>query len=178
MVVTPNWLDRLILCAESEDRIAFVNPLTNTAEQIALPMPPGSDFMDMYRRINHRIVKSTWLKNLLTKDGFEAYKIALGMDLDRFYPRDDTTDHPVVMAMARPKTPRRGFQTTIDASAQIKQASPETEIILFGDRFLRRYPIPFSYRDEGVVASQERLARLYSEADVFIDGSDFQGFGR
>ena len=118
------------------------------------------------------------LETVMADEGYETHKITLGMDLGRFYPRMIKKDRPTVMAMVRPKTPRRGFQTTIDAIAQIKQAMPETEIILFGDRFLRNHSIPFPYRDEGIVTDQDRLAVLYSESDVFIDGSDFQGFGR
>lgn len=134
--------------------------------------------LDMYQRIIHRIVKSDWLKDQLADEGFDTFKIPLGMDLGRFYPREVLSDKPTIIAMARPQTPRRGFQTTIDALFRVKQTIPETKIILFGDRFLRRNKIPFTYRDAGVVTDQEQMAALYSEADVFLDGSDFQGFGR
>jgi len=134
--------------------------------------------MDMYRRIDHRIVKSNWLQSMLNQEGFDSHKIPLGMDLGRFYPRHSSVNRPTVIAMARPQTPRRGFLTMIDALARVKQAVPEVDIILFGDRFLRRQAIPFPFRDEGVVTNQEHLARLYAEAHVFLDGSDFQGFGR
>ena len=131
-----------------------------------------------YALIPHRIVKSDWLQGMLSNDGYSTRKILLGMNLARFYPRDVVRDQPVVLAMARPQTPRRGFEPTIAALAQIKATLPEVEIVLFGDRFLGRQNIPFPFRDEGVVADQNRLAELYSEATVFLDGSDFQGFGR
>jgi len=54
---------------------------------------------------------------------------------------------------------------------------PEVEIVLFGDD-LSKQDIPFTYRDEWVITNQNRLAELYSTADVYLDGSDFQGFGR
>jgi glycosyltransferase involved in cell wall biosynthesis len=101
------------------------------------------------------------------------------MDLGQFYPRSIQRGlQPMVLAMARPGTPRRGFPTIIAALAQVKQARPEIEIVLFGDRFLDQQAIPFPFRDEGLVIRQERLAELYSEADLFLDGSEFQGFGR
>ncbi|MBW1743327.1 MAG: glycosyltransferase family 4 protein, partial [Deltaproteobacteria bacterium] len=114
----------------------------------------------------------------LAKDGYRSEKIRLGMDLSLFYPRNNKrSSHPVVLAMARPGTPRRGFPHVVEALKRVKHALPETEIVLFGD-YLSSQKIPFSYRDEGIVTDQNRLAELYSAADVFLDGSDFQGFGR
>ena len=133
---------------------------------------------DTYPLIPHRIVKSDWLQQMLAADGYESHKIRLGMNLGRFYPRDVNRNRPVVLAMARPGTPYRGFEPTLVALAQIKASRPEVEIILFGDRTLDRQSIPFAYHDEGVIADQDRLAQVYSKADVFLDGSDFQGFGR
>jgi len=133
---------------------------------------------ETYWMIDNKIVKSEWLLGLLDENGFAAHKIILGMDLARFYPRDAKSSGLVVLAMARPRTPRRGFQPTIEALGQVKRTMPEVEIVLFGDCFLASQHISFDYRDEGVVADQDQLARLYSEADVFLDGSDFQGFGR
>ena len=91
---------------------------------------------------------------------------------------DHTTNTYTILAMARPGTPRRGFEPTIEALSLVKKVLPECKIILFGDRFLAYKDIPFQFRDEGIVLNQNRLAELYSEADVFLDGSDFQGFGR
>lgn len=133
---------------------------------------------DSYRLFENRIVKSEWLKDKLAAQGLATKKILLGMDLALFYPRTVSCSHPTVLAMTRPHTPRRGFQATIAALAQVKQALPKVEIILFGDRFLSAQKIPFAYRDAGVVIDQNQLAELYSAADVFLDGSDFQGFGR
>jgi len=131
-----------------------------------------------YPLIPHRIVKSDWLQRMLAADGYESHKIRLGMNLGRFYPRDVVRNRPVILAMARPGTPYRGFEPTLAALAQVKTSRPEVEIILFGDRALDRQSIPFTYHDEGVIADQDRLAQVYSKADVFLDGSDFQGFGR
>ncbi len=79
--------------------------------------------------------------------------------------------------MARPRTPRRGFHHVKEALVQVKEAMPEVEIVLFGDD-LSKQEISFDYRYEGIITDQDRLAELYSSADVFLDGSDFQGFGR
>ncbi|MBE9569438.1 MAG: glycosyltransferase, partial [Proteobacteria bacterium] len=131
-----------------------------------------------YRMIESKIVKSEWLRKKMIEDGFSAHKIPLGMDLGRFYPRDVNKSGQSILAMARPNTPRRGFKSTIEALDRVKKMMPEVEIVLFGDRFLSSHDIPFPYRNEGIITDQDYLANLYSEADVFLDGSDFQGFGR
>lgn len=132
-----------------------------------------------YDLIAHKIVKSDWLAKLLAQDGYQTTKISLGMDLGLFYPRDvSPIRYPTVMAMTRPDTPRRGFYHVIEALQLVKEALPETEIILFGDDKLKTRKIPFEFRDEGKIGDRDQLAELYSQADVFLDGSDFQGFGR
>ena len=131
-----------------------------------------------YGMISHRIAKSRWLVDMLAKEGHDTHQIRLGMDLGVFYPRNVDRTHPVVLAMARPQTRWRGFTPTMESLANVKRQMPNAEIVLFGDRFLRQQSIPFDFRDEGIVANQTRMAELYSEASVFLDGSDFQGFGR
>jgi glycosyltransferase involved in cell wall biosynthesis len=131
-----------------------------------------------YAIIEHKIVKSSWLRNLLRKDGYRSEKIWLGMDLGVFYPRDvKRSSKPTIMAMARPGTPRRAFGVLIEALSIVKSESNEIDIIFFGED-LSKQDIPFDFIDKGVLSNQSQLAELYSSADIFIDASDFQGFGR
>lgn len=131
-----------------------------------------------YRLIAHKIVTSQWLQQLLHKDGYTSEKICIGTDLNTFYRRDiDKRSRPIILTMARPGTPWRGFATVIQALKQVKTDIPNAEIVFFGDNSLFKQKIPFIYRDEGIIFNQNRLAALYSEADVFLDGSDYQGFG-
>jgi O-antigen biosynthesis protein len=133
---------------------------------------------ETYRLLGNKIVKSEWLRDLLLEDGYSSTKILLGMDLSLYYPREiRRSGCPSVLAMARPRTPRRGFSTLIDALARVKEVRPEVNIVLFGED-LSSYQVPFEFQEEGVISNQERLAQLYSTADVFVDNSDFQGFGR
>jgi len=135
--------------------------------------------LDTYALIPNKIVKSAWLQDLLQQDGYDTTKIWLGMNLDVFYPRQVKKETvPVILAMARPGTSRRGFEPTMQSLTLVKQKLPHVKIILFGDNHLVNYDIPFDYQDEGVIFDQEKLAQLYSLADVFIDGSNYQGFGR
>lgn len=133
---------------------------------------------DTYAMIDHKIVKSSWLQDMIQNDGYQSKKIWLGMDLDVFYPRDIIRNSkPVILAMARPRTPRRGFGTLIDALSIVKNNLYDVDIVLFGDD-LSSQTIPFDFIGKGVISNQDQLAELYSSADIFIDASDFQGFGR
>ena len=136
---------------------------------------------ETYRKLPIKIVKSDWLAKMLKPFGGEIHKIRLGMDLGIYYPRDRRTSNadnpPVVLAMARPRTPRRGFATLVKALKSLKKQFPEMRIRLFGDDLMNQ-SIPFPYEDLGIVVSRNALCQTYSDADIFIDASDFQGFGR
>jgi len=115
---------------------------------------------------------------MILNDGYDSKKIWLGMDLGYFLsPGCYTRSHPVILAMARPTTPRRGFDVLVEALSIVKSQVEDIEINLFGDD-LSQYSIPFEYVDMGVICNQNYLASAYSSADIFIDASDFQGFGR
>ena len=130
-----------------------------------------------YDLIPDKIVTSEWLLGLLRQDGHDARKIPLGLDLGFFYPRPtECAPRLVVLAMARPRTPRRGFDSVVAALAKVHDVLPSVEIVLFGEH-LGGLTLPFPYRAEGVVTDPEHMARLYSEARVHFDGSDFQAFG-
>jgi GT2 family glycosyltransferase len=131
-----------------------------------------------YDLIPNRIVKSDWLAGKLAEHGYETTKISLGMDLDMFYPRDRTPGPPTVLTMARPSTPWRGFSTAVQALSEVKRQIPETRIVLFGTDDLDSAEIPFDFESAGRIVNQNRIAQLYSDADVFLDASTFQGFGR
>ena len=130
-----------------------------------------------YGLIPHKVVTSEWLRELLARDGFEARTIPLGLDIGFFYPRSiESGSRPVVLAMARPRTPRRAFDFVVATLAKVHDAMPGAEIVLFGEQ-IDSLKLPFPYRSAGVITDQEQLARLYSSARVHFDGSDFQAFG-
>lgn len=95
--------------------------------------------IDSYALIPNRIVKSDWLKEMLANHGYDTHKIRLGMDLGVYYPRQDKRkDYPTIMAMARPRTPKRGYENVIETFRRIKEEIPQAQIILFGDNDLRK----------------------------------------
>jgi glycosyltransferase involved in cell wall biosynthesis len=130
-----------------------------------------------YELIEPKIVTSEWLRELLAADGYESKVVPLGLDLGFFYPRPvERGARPVVLAMARPRTPRRAFDFVVATLAKVHEAMPDAEIVLFGEQ-IDSLKLPFPYRGAGVITDHDELARLYSSARVHFDGSDFQAFG-
>jgi len=80
------------------------------------------------------------------------------------------------LAMARPRTPRRGFDFVVASLAKVHEAMPVVDIVLFGEN-IGAMALPFPYRCAGLVTDRDELARLYSAARVHFDGSEFQAFG-
>ncbi|MEM2117369.1 MAG: glycosyltransferase [Thermoplasmata archaeon] len=50
--VTPGWLSRMIKCAESDPKIAIVNPITNMAANLSVQIPPGLNIFTMDKVIS------------------------------------------------------------------------------------------------------------------------------
>ena len=82
-----------------------------------------------------------------------------------------------ILAMARPKTPRRGFERTVRVLREVKRSRPEVEIGLFGCPNLSDYAVDFDHVDLGEVPNGS-LRELYNTSKVVIDLSDHQGLGR
>ena len=133
-----------------------------------------------YSQVNNKIVKSDWLAGMMADDGYATTKIRLGMNLDVFYPRGKRSERKSIqiLAMARPRTPRRGYDDLLVALDKVWEASRDkVKIVFFGEETLP-YTGNFEFENIGVVSHQNTLAELYSDSDIFIDSSVFQGFGR
>jgi glycosyltransferase involved in cell wall biosynthesis len=82
-----------------------------------------------------------------------------------------------VVSVASPGARRRGFLETVEAFRLIHAAQPEVELVLFGaEAVLPELPFPCTYA--GRIDDQQRVAELLSSADVLLDASLWQGFGR
>jgi asparagine synthase (glutamine-hydrolysing) len=53
-LVSEGWLSRMIAAAESDERVAVVNPTSNKAVNLSVPLPPGYDFIRMGRKLGER----------------------------------------------------------------------------------------------------------------------------
>jgi len=128
--------------------------------------------------IPNRIVKTRWLADQLAEHGHAAHVVPVGFDQDSFYCHADPAERPLrILAMARPRTPRRGFERTVRTLAAVKAVRPEVEIALFGCPNLSDYAVPFDHTDLGEVPN-ERLRAVYNTAAIVIDLSDYQALGR
>ena len=58
VIVPPGWLERLIEAAKSDPKIAVVNPLSNFAANLSLPMAPGCSFIQMDRLLQQKSQKN------------------------------------------------------------------------------------------------------------------------
>lgn len=128
--------------------------------------------------IPNRIVKSQWLRSQIAAFGHEAHIVPVGFDQDSFYCHTDPAKRPLrILAMVRPRTPRRGFERTVRTMAKLKQARPDVEIALFGCENLADYRLPFEHTDLGEIPN-ERLRAVYNTAAIVVDLSDYQALGR
>jgi len=134
--------------------------------------------VDSWGLIPNRIVKTHWLRDQIAEFGHDAHVVPVGFDQDSFYCHEDPAGRaPRILAMVRPRTPRRGFERTVRTLAKVKAARPEVEIALFGCPNLPEYRLPFEHVDLGEVPN-ERLRAVYNTATIALDLSDYQALGR
>lgn len=135
--------------------------------------------MQSYALLPHKIVKSDWLADQLAQHGHATKKIPLGLNLDLFFAHSKPSGRPpTVISLARPSTPRRGFDFVVETLAALHKRRPDIRLTLFGDDYLSRRHLPFPFRDLGIVADVAELPEVYATADVLFEGSRFQAFGR
>ncbi|MFK7894886.1 MAG: glycosyltransferase [Myxococcota bacterium] len=134
--------------------------------------------IDSWGLIPNRIVKSKWLREQLEAHGQTAEIVPVGFDLDSFYAAEPTEGRPMrILSMARPKTPRRGFERLVRTMREVKAKRPDVEIAFFGCANLEDYGLDFEVTDLGEVPN-ERLRAIYNTASIVLDLSDYQALGR
>lgn len=134
--------------------------------------------LDSFELIPNKIVKSQWLLDRLTEYGHRADVVPVGFDLDSFYSYTPHAERSLrILAMARPRTPRRGFERLVRTLREVKAKRPDVEIVLFGCPNLDDYGLDFDHVDLGEIAN-ERLRALYNSAAIVLDLSDYQALGR
>ena len=149
--------------------------------------------LDSYTLIPDMILmaKTDWIcRTVQERHGKPVYRIAPSLDHAVFHPgHSRTKDGPVkIAAMVRPTTPRRGPLRTIRILKQvIATCDQPVQVLLFGceTQHLNTYiarnapelRLSKQFDSRGVLPRQ-RVAELMREADMFIDLSDYQAFGR
>jgi len=136
-----------------------------------------------YRTSLHKIATSDWIiqkvRDFLGDEIHPIQKINVGINLELFYPRGEDgkrTDKLRILAMARPETPRRGFDDLVGSFIILARERSDLEFVFFGSNDLSSHEIPFEYKNLGCLPP-EQLPIEYSKADIVVDASHFQGFG-
>jgi|GEM_PF-3600669 len=134
-----------------------------------------------------RIAKTKWNGGLIKeKIGVECWINGPSIDIDLFRPRKSKAinipENPIrILAMIRPKTPRRAPQLTMEILWELdKIVGEKVEIILFGcesdDPEFAKLPQNFPCYNAGVL-TRRQTAALMNEVDIFADFSTFQALG-
>lgn len=131
--------------------------------------------------------KTEWTRQEVLKvTGAACVPIGISLNIDLFRPRPpiDPTwpERPLrVAAMVRPSSPYRSPQLTMDLLREmVRRYGSQVEAVIFGvaenDPAFTGLPRDFAYTLTGVL-SQQQVARLLNEVDVFIDVSSYQAMG-
>lgn len=138
-----------------------------------------------YREIPEGLLfaKTEWLQQTLADElGVAVAKVEPSLDRDVFNPlvRHPGEGRVHLVAMLRPRTPRRRPSETLAVLADIADRfGDRVRITTFGcdDEAFWRLEPPRSVMHRGVL-TREQVASLFQEADVFLDCSVYQAFGR
>ena len=149
--------------------------------------------LDSYTAIPGMVLmaKTDWICHTVeSRHGCRVLRVAPSLDHRLYRPRSgpNTDDAVTVVAMIRPSTPRRApIRTLRTLKALAAAAGDQVRIAVFGCDAGDLGPFVeakapglldgFAFRNLGVLPSDE-VATLMRAADVFVDLSDYQAFGR
>ena len=125
-------------------------------------------------------MKSQWLAQMVGRHGPACSVVPLGLDLGVFYPREVRRGgRPRVISIAEPapEKQRRGFRETVEIFERVRAGCPDVELVFMGAEQSRMPDLPFPYTNTGPL-DQSAVAKVLSGADVLVDASHWQGFGR
>lgn len=131
---------------------------------------------ETYRLISNRICKTDWLKKKLDAYGGKNVVIPLGLNGDIFADHE-TPRKPLLVAMARPSSKRRNWPGTLEVFHILDRHRPDIALGVYGFGF-RPGDLPERITDFGLLETATEVARVLNKAQVLLDISTFQGFGR
>ena len=128
--------------------------------------------------------KSDWIRDVVyANHGVGVAKVSPSLDHETFYPdaRRDS-DALTIVAMLRPTPPRRAPYRTLRVLARLAEELPPTTVFkVFGvdDKQLLELGIDLPMRIQNLGALRRTaVADHMRSADLFLDLSDYQAFGR
>lgn len=136
---------------------------------------------------NCLFAKTNWLVNMVSDNhGIRVNKVTPSIDIRVYNPyliKSKIRGEKInVVAMVRPRTPRRNPSGTLNVLGILKKKFEDRiNIIIFGctENELEQYKelCQFEYQNRGVLKKGD-VAALMAESDIFIDMSYYQAFGR
>ena len=139
------------------------------------------------------MAKTDWIcRTVRERHGRDVYRIAPSLDHDVYFPLASSAESSrkgvLIAAMIRPTTPRRAPLRTLRVLQDVvQQVGGQVSMLLFGcepqnlttyvGRNAPELRLDSSFENRGIL-SREGVADLLREADVFVDFSDYQAFGR
>ncbi len=141
------------------------------------------------------MAKTDWIcRTVRERHGCDVYRVAPSLDHDVFYPSAkgsiDKEEVVTIAAMIRPSTPRRAPIRTLAVLREVvkRRANKEAlRVVVFGcetadlNAYVKRHDtelsLDFPFENRGLLTRNE-VAELLREADIFLDLSDYQAFGR
>ena len=129
--------------------------------------------------------KTFWIaRQVALLEGVAVQKVSPSIDHDTYYPSLDSIKNlPVrIVAMIRPQTPYRGAERTMRTLSKIKKVFKENiDIQIFGSDLtspgFSELEQNFKYTNLEVL-DRPAVASCLQNADIFVDLSDYQAFGR
>lgn len=154
---------------------------------IARRLQRRADADASYTRIKDILLfaKTRWIAGMIEANhSVRVFKVRPSLDHKTYHPPDENRRHgPVrVAAMVRVTTPRRAPHRTMEVLARlVKELDLDVEVHVFGsdERGMTQEDMrtDFRFNDHGVL-DRKSVADLLRDADVFVDFSDYQAFGR
>lgn len=143
-------------------------------DQVATPSDRRAALLSL-DLVQHKIVKSHWLRDKLVTLVGETHRIPLGLNRDIFYPGGGIAGAaPRIVAAARPGAAHRNLEGTLEILRRVQAQRPDARIAFYG----RHFDAPgLTYEHHGML-SQPQVAQLLRDSTLLLDASLYQGFGR
>lgn len=128
-----------------------------------------------YRLPMEKIVISNWLKNIVNREGEEAFLIPNGFDFNNFkLEREIETRNKHSVICMYHQDERKDLPTAFKAFEIVKRKHPELHVTMFGTFPKPDLPNWYSYIQR---PDREQFNQLYNNAAIYVGSSKVEGWG-
>ena len=122
-----------------------------------------------------RIVCSKHMHNLLLdKFGSDSELIYIGLDRNRFYNNNKVYNDPPVITFQDHSLPNKNVEGSIYTCEKLHKEYPELRFRSFGIKKYHNLPEYIQFTEN---PDDKTLTKIYSETDIFLFSSKYEGFG-